>query len=168
MPEVTDRFDAVASDPKIIPPDKEGKHPQIEATLTRLSGPKTGTTVRWFGSLHPNAQEITGKQLCAMGWDGADITALDGVGDVVCSVSETMREYQGKTRPQYSVWPKTSRPTLREDDKQSFRDRYKGLAMAMKEHVVARTPENAAPETLPEPPARNGAADVSTPTGAEF
>ncbi len=171
MAEVSDRFIAQATGHEIVMPDKEGKHPQIVVTLTAVEGPRSGRSVQKYLSLHPNAAEISAKQLRAMGWRCNDITKLEGLGEVKCQVTEQMREYppgSGKMRPDYAIWPLTTRNTLRDEDAKKFADRFKALAIQTKDNVIAVTDDNRALVELPQPQGMNGQSDVGSPGGADF
>ena len=167
--EVTNRFVAVAQPETFdIDPGDEKKAPSIFGKLLVVDGPDAGRQLPWRGSLaelKPGskmaAQEITFKQLRSMGWQDNDIVKLTGLGSTKVEVTETMDEYNGKVRPQYSVWDfRGERATLRDEDKKDFAKRFKALAAAAPVVVVSAT--NAAPEVLPEPKsAANGAAEAS-------
>lgn len=151
MSEVVDRFEAVATGHEIIVPDDPNKNPQIKVTLAVTSGPRAGRSIEKYLSLHPNAADITAKQLRAMGWTCNDVTVLEGLGSVRCQVTEKSEEYNGKVRPDYSIWALQARAALKADDKKKFADRFKAMAMKSAEFVVQANDANKAPDTLPQP-----------------
>lgn len=155
--EVTNRFVAVALPETFdIDPGDEKKAPGVFGKLLVVEGPDAGRQLPWRGSLaemKPGgkvaAQDITFKSLRTMGWQDNDIVKRTGLGSVKVEVTETMDEYNGKVRPQYSVWDfRGERQTLRDEDKASFAKKFKALAAAAP--AVAVTALNAAPEVLPE------------------
>ncbi len=169
MPEIKDSYEAKVVEARFEPSDKPTKGDQIVVECVRLTGPRAGTPFMQFFSLKGGAAEISAEQLCIAGWDGEDITSLDGVGSLKFKVSEWEEEYQGKVRPKYRFWPLTDRPTLRDEDKDAFRNKYAALSMKVKDKglVVEKTEANAAPDEVPTP-APTTASSNGTPTGASF
>lgn len=171
--EVTNRFVAVALPETFdIDPGDEKKAPSVFGKLRVIEGPDIGRDLPWRGSLaemKPGgkvaAQDITFKSLRTMGWQDNDIVKRTGLGSVKVEVTETMEEYNGKVRPQYSVWDfRGERQTLRDEDKGSFAKKFKALAAA---HEVAKVSAiNAAPAELPEARTAPNGADAAA--GSEF
>ncbi len=145
--------------------ENKGTAPQIGVNLTILEGPEAGKTIRYFGSLHENAQQYTAEALRAMGWSCNDITALEGLGSLKVIAVEKREEWKGKTQIRYSIFPvKTPRPTLEADSKASFAARFTALAASVK--PADRTELNAGlpADSLPAPTTSTG--NGTTTTGA--
>ena len=133
---------------------KEGKeHPQVVVKVRVIEGETAGREQTLFMSLHPNAAEITVKQLRALGWSGTDVTNLEGLGsvkaDMTCTMGKPYTDRGGQTRQnkQYSIWAQKPRPTLRAEDQAIFAAKFKALAAGIPALTI--TDDIKAPATLP-------------------
>lgn len=143
---------------------KEGKDaPTVVGKVRVVEGATAGREQLLYMSLVGGAAEITMKQLRALGWNCNDITALTGLGSVKADMTGKNEEYNGKVRARYSIWASRVRPTLRAEDQKAFAAKFKAMAAGLKDSIVPVTAETAAPTTLPEARATNGAAPVAGP-----
>ena len=163
--EIVAKYPAVAVGFNIAPAEGE-KAPKVEVEMRGLENEEGKTFFLYLSLKEGQAQEISVKTLRNLGWKCNDITKLEGLGDTKVTIVEKREEYKGKMRAHYDVWP-ASRPTLRDDEAQGFAAQFKALAAAFQ--PIARDENNAAPTTIPEPRATNGAKGgvaASSETGA--
>ncbi len=64
----------------ILDGGSNGKAPQIVCRLVVLEGPKSGSTLMWYGGLSDNSQQYTVKALRALGMTNDDIMNPVGLG----------------------------------------------------------------------------------------
>lgn len=173
--EVIARFIGVATEHDIIPADEaKGKAPQVFVRLRVTEGDDAGRELPWYGSLKEGkAQEITFKQLRAMGWQDNDVTKLTGLGSTKVEITETQDEYpagSGKLKSRFMVWAfrgeRGDRPQLRDEDKKDFARRYKALAASVE--AIPVTEVNSAPAELPPARTRNTAAGGPPASGPAY
>lgn len=170
----TNRYEGVAVSHEIIEggmkDDGTEKAPQVAVVLRVVDGPNTGKDIPWYGSLHENSQEYTFAALRAMGWTCNDVTVLDGLGSTKVAIQgKESKPYKGKTKQEWQVWPiKARAPRLSDENKASFADRYKALAVATP--LLQRSADNEAPAVIPESTTmRNGDnTDGPATTGVPF
>lgn len=95
-----------------------------------------GQYVQWFGSFaNDQAQQITFRTLRDCGWQGADVTQLDGIDKNEVELLIKYEEYQGKRRMKVNVFAPgggmfTMPKQMNDAEKRAFAQRMKGAAIA--------------------------------------
>ena len=70
---------------------------QVAVEVEILEGEHSGNFMTWFGYFTERTSERTVESLRLLGWQGEDITKLEGLGSRRVSIVVEHEEYQGKT-----------------------------------------------------------------------
>jgi hypothetical protein len=113
---------------------------QVAVTFKVLEGPDEGRNITWRGYFKEGGDHSkTIEQLMIAGWDGEDITTMDGLGscDVVLNIAD--EEYKGDlySRVKWVNEPGSGGPTVKNpmnaEEMAMFAESMKGAVLAVKQ-----------------------------------
>ena len=128
---------------------------QVTVQFELLEGPDLGKTITWWGYFSEKTADRTLRALLDSGWDGKDVSVLDGLGSKDVRLTIGNDTYNGETR-QRVQWvnpltgPKTKTP-MADTDRASFAEKMKGRTMALQTTVTSQagTHENVDSDVIP-------------------
>jgi hypothetical protein len=121
---------------------------QIQAIFELLDPDYDGVTVPWWGFFTEKTAERTMQSLRYCGWQGDDLTSLEGVSTNEVSVEVEQNTYNGKTNPRVAWVNRVGSGELKvkapmaDAQKKAFAKRMKALAIKTGKEVA----DNPAPK----------------------
>lgn len=116
---------------------------QVLVTFDLLDPDYDGETISWFGYFTDKTQERTMQALRYCGWQGDDVTNLDGISDQEVELVIEHETYEGKTRAKVK-WVNrlgggvTMKAPMAEAQRKAFAAKMKALAIQSRKDVESR------------------------------
>lgn len=119
---------------------------EVAVQFEILSGETSGNMITWWGYFTEKSADRTLQSLMNAGWDGSDITDLNGLGSKEVELELVIDTYGGKQREKVAWVNKPKGPrtkAMSEADKLSFAEKMRGRTLALQKQVPSQVGNSA-------------------------